>query len=126
MDPAWDEYRRRRRMFLWTHLLLPLWVSGAIVLEFFAGREFPRTGLVTFVAVLLPPMACLMFAYLRWIFWPCPSCGRPFFLTWLGNNCFARRCLHCGLPKWAPGKAESPKFGPLDRYQASAGDDFEY
>ena len=39
----------------------------------------------------------------------CPRCGKPFFRTfddrpWRADwqrNPFARRCMHCGLPKWA-------------------------
>lgn len=31
----------------------------------------------------------------------CPRCGKPFFRTWWYHNGFARRCVHCGLPRWA-------------------------
>jgi hypothetical protein len=40
---------------------------------------------------------------------PCPRCGelffvkfdnRPWRMVWQRNP-FARRCMHCGLPKWA-------------------------
>ncbi|APW62847.1 hypothetical protein [Paludisphaera borealis] len=125
VDPAWDEYKRRRHVFWLALLLIPLWLSGAIVLEFLTGREFPPTGWVTLLTVLLPPMLCLMVARLRLIFWPCPCCGRPFFLR-LGNYWFTRRCLHCGLPKWAPGKAKSSKFIPLDQRDSIVTDDFDY
>jgi hypothetical protein len=31
----------------------------------------------------------------------CPQCGKPFFVgRWAVNN-WARRCVHCGLPKWS-------------------------
>jgi predicted RNA-binding Zn-ribbon protein involved in translation (DUF1610 family) len=32
---------------------------------------------------------------------PCPRCGKWFFAKWWYRNSFARRCVHCGLPKWA-------------------------
>ena len=31
----------------------------------------------------------------------CPRCGEPFFRWSWGYNGFARKCVHCGLPKWA-------------------------
>lgn len=30
----------------------------------------------------------------------CPRCHKWFFATWYRNP-FARKCVHCGLPKWA-------------------------
>jgi hypothetical protein len=103
MDPAWEDYRRRRRGFWLALVLLPLWlIPGALIQEFLARRGFGGTHWINFPAVLVPPMIHPVVAYFRRIFWPCPRCGRPFFLTWSGCNWFARRCLHCGLPKWAP------------------------
>src|SRR5581483_4668326 len=32
---------------------------------------------------------------------PCPRCGKPFFEKWWYYNSAARRCVHCGLPKYA-------------------------
>jgi hypothetical protein len=31
----------------------------------------------------------------------CPRCHKWFFATWWYRNPFARKCVHCGLPKWA-------------------------
>ena len=39
---------------------------------------------------------------------PCPRCDKPFHSTSWGHNAFARRCLHCGLPKWAPEDPRGP------------------
>lgn len=33
---------------------------------------------------------------------PCPRCDLPFLRGPTGENGFARHCLNCGLPKWAP------------------------
>jgi len=47
----------------------------------------------------------LLKVYSQFTYWLCPKCGQPFHYTvgWLGrvNNPFARRCVHCGLPKWS-------------------------
>jgi hypothetical protein len=34
-------------------------------------------------------------------FFRCPRCGRCFFIRFPLSNSFARRCMHCGLPRWA-------------------------
>ena len=34
----------------------------------------------------------------------CPRCTERFFSTWWYYNGFARKCVHCGLPKWANSK----------------------
>ena len=103
MHPAWDQYRRRRRAFWLALLLLPLWlVPGGTIEHVLAGYGFNATNGVTFLAVVVPPMACVMVAHLRLMCWPCPRCGRSFHLSWWYGNAFARRCVHCGLPKWTP------------------------
>jgi len=50
----------------------------------------------------------------EYIDWSCPRCGKPFhaalragFIRW--RNSFARRCVHCGLPKWVDSDPE-PKL----------------
>jgi hypothetical protein len=103
MDPAWDEYRRRRRAWWLALLLFPLWLfPGGMIQHILAGYGFRANSLVTFLAVVVPPMACMMVAHLRLMFWPCPHCGRSFHVCWWYGNAFARRCVHCGLPKWTP------------------------
>jgi len=55
--------------------------------------------------------------WLRLVFWRCPRCGRHFFFNGISNP-FARRCMHCGLPKWSrsPGPdAPIPGFIPPPR-----------
>ncbi len=102
MDPAWDEYIRRRRAFRLALLLFPLWlVPGGMIQHALAGYGFKATSGVTFLAVLMPPMAFLMVTHLRRMLWPCPQCGRSFHVCGWYGNAFARRCVHCGLPRWA-------------------------
>jgi ketosteroid isomerase-like protein len=49
--------------------------------------------------------ACWMAAFVvtgwRAALFPCPRCHKWFFATWWYRNPFARKCVHCGLPKWA-------------------------
>ena len=101
MDAAWDEYRRRRREFwmtvcVWPLLLVPL----GLIEDFLAGHGYGRSSLVTFFVVVVPPLACVAIAHLRVMNWRCPNCGRRFHVCWWYGNAFARRCVHCGLPKW--------------------------
>lgn len=52
----------------------------------------------------------------KWLSFPCPHCGKPFFHRRFGSNPLTKVCLHCDFPKWAaPGDqdyqasvAESP------------------
>lgn len=87
-------------------ILFALWiVPGAMIQDFLAGCGINASSPFCFLAVGLPPLACVAVAYLRWIFWPCPQCGWPFRVTWLGVHWLTRGCVHCGLPMWGiPGK----------------------
>src|SRR5438874_5759306 len=58
------------------------------------GRILTRnTGMAWLVTCAIAHVVVMM--------WRCPRCGKPFFLSWLKGNFLARRCLHCGLPKYA-------------------------
>jgi len=112
MDPAWDEYRRRRRAFFKSLLWALLWiVPGSLISSLLVHIGFAETqaGLV----VVLPMLGCIVTA-LRWSYWPCPHCGRPFHvnMSWLYCNVLSRRCLNCRLPLWAPNPAQSGQPSP--------------
>jgi hypothetical protein len=113
--PCWNEYKRRRRAFGFSLLLLPLWlVPGGTIQAFLAGWGYGATSPVTFLAVVVPPMACVAVCYLRWVFWLCPQCGWPFRLAWFRNGWLTRHCLHCGLPMWdAPVKMKPDGKSPF-------------
>jgi hypothetical protein len=101
---AWRRYRRSRLGF-WILFLLFLPVMAL------SGRLFERVGigqgnvlLVAFVWMIL----FLVEGYRKGNF-ECPRCGQLFFrkfdsrpwrADWVYNP-FARRCMHCALPKWA-------------------------
>src|SRR5277367_2667681 len=98
-DSAWKRYRLRRNLVIvgWTGLLPFVIVAGAVSRRLFHSSIFFSVAAVTwllFVAYASGEMA----------YWRCPRCGKPFASTWwyrLGP--FARRCVHCGLPKYSDG-----------------------
>lgn len=106
MDADWDEYRRRRRAFWRALLLVPIWfVPGGLINR--RLHDLGVHGSAGFLAAL-PLMVIIAGFYLRRILWRCPRCGRPFHFSPLYSNPFGRRCIHCGLPLWAPASRPSP------------------
>lgn len=97
--PAWSRYRRWSRAF---------WVGFVLYLPALAGVSRVLGSTATFVVGLAWLIGWAVIASRRWNF-RCPRCGEPFFhkfdeRPWRQDwrhNPFARRCLHCGLPKWA-------------------------
>jgi hypothetical protein len=98
-----------------------LWWSRAFWLLFFAylpavalvDRLVRRThgdaaNTTTLVMALVWMIAFAVVGYYKSNF-ACPRCGETFFRAWddrpwrksWRSNPFARRCLHCGLPKWS-------------------------
>lgn len=65
----------------------------------------PGSGHILFIAWLVIIVNILV-SHFRLSFWRCPECGKPFHVSWLYGNPFARRCVHCGMPKWGPNDAE--------------------
>lgn len=102
---AWRRYRRWSRAF-WLVFVLYLpaltWASRA-----FGWTRGEGGGVL--VAALAWMIAFAIIGYRKWNF-SCPRCGelffrkfddRPWRRDWQQNP-FAHRCMHCGLPKWAP------------------------
>src|SRR5262245_55466552 len=98
---AWHNFRRRR-MIAWAVLLglvpgMALFSAVSVLLSKFTGIEpdyfmYPVAGVW---------MAAVIVTSMREQYFPCPRCGKRFFATWWYQNPFARKCVHCGLPKWA-------------------------
>jgi urea transporter len=84
-------------------LLLPALaiIPGAALSHFLATRGL-NGEIICLLAIALPIVGIIVVAHLRRMFWACPRCGRAFHVTWWFGNAFARRCVHCGLPKWSP------------------------
>lgn len=101
---AWRSYRLSSWGF-W--LLFFGYVPGIAYLSRAMGWNTGHGGAVPLAAITWMIAACVV-GYRKWNF-RCPRCGELFFRkfddrawrrSWQ-HNPFARRCMHCGLPKWA-------------------------
>jgi hypothetical protein len=105
----WRQYRQWSRTFWIVFLLyLPALALVSKVLGPIRGR-----GTVIFCAAAIWMLAFAISGYRKSNF-QCPRCGEMFFrkfddrpwrMAWQ-HNPFARKCMHCGLPKWAPAAVE--------------------
>ncbi|MGD0625569.1 MAG: hypothetical protein ABSB32_12705 [Thermodesulfobacteriota bacterium] len=93
---AWKDYKRRRRWFFGA------WLGGFVVVASLAAL-LNRMSLGDLAFWVLGPLWLVAFviAGLRLEFFRCPRCHRHFFCARWYYNLFARRCVHCGLPKWS-------------------------
>src|SRR3954469_15775571 len=90
---AWRQYARRRTA-----------VIGAII----SGPALTATPPSVATVLGLVWLALCLWTTGRLFSFRCPRCGNPFFFKFPQRNAFARRCLHCGLAKFAdddPGTA---------------------
>ena len=103
----WMTYARvwRRSMTL---LLLLFW-GGPLLTTLVVEPLWPNPPGLVVAALLAPWVIAAIVVSQAPNRWPCPRCGKPFHKIFWGYNAFARRCLHCRLPKWTPGPNESPK-----------------
>ena len=105
MEYSWEQLRRRQYWFWGTFLTyLPAGALTAVMARRFTDSEVPLcvTAGIWMVAFLTTG--------LRLNRARCPRCQRPFFSRgFFGHsNVFARRCLNCGLGKYAKSDAEVP------------------
>jgi hypothetical protein len=95
-DNVWSEYRKRRNLALFAFIgYIPAVALVAFVCIVSAISFSPA-----FVAAFLWAVFFVVAANLTMRF-QCPRCGKPFFAKWWYHNVFARKCLHCGLRKYA-------------------------
>jgi hypothetical protein len=93
---AWQERRRRwRTAWVAFAAVIPCTVLLSLIIEALFG---PGWELLAFLPVAL----AWVLAGLRYQFWPCPRCSKPFYATWWCRWPMADNCLHCGLPEYAP------------------------
>ena len=95
-EEDWREYKRIRNMFFLVFVTyVPVSFAVGVVSAKLLGTFTP--GFV--VAGLW--MILFLFNGIRLNTWRCPHCGEWFSGTWWYNLGFlARRCVHCGLPKY--------------------------
>ncbi len=93
---SWRDYRRRRITF-WIVFL----GGGPFVVLVGAAVTRLSPSSAGVVATWVVWAACFAVSSNRLLRWRCPRCGERFF--WAGPIHFglARRCMHCGLRKWA-------------------------
>ena len=96
---AWQAYRRRRRWFIGVLL-----VGAGIAALLAALSESFSPGVITLWVIGPPWLICLLVVALRFQFFKCPRCHRPF----SNGNPFAEKCLHCALPKWTTQDSPAP------------------
>src|SRR5438094_10128108 len=92
----WDDFRRKSLIF---YLLVALFFPVMLITGLLAGNS--RAGQVLFMVVGCFWMLIVSYVGNVRMSFPCPRCGKSFFRTKWGHWGFGRRCLHCGLPKWA-------------------------
>jgi hypothetical protein len=97
-NPAqWRQYRRLRNLWLVSFLAgLPAFILIGVPLSWAWGSEVPAA----LVAILF--MLGLMGGGVGMALWHCPHCSKVFHLKGSMRNPFARRRMHCGLPKREP------------------------
>jgi antibiotic biosynthesis monooxygenase (ABM) superfamily enzyme len=93
-DAAWADYRRRRQFF-------GVWLGGFPVAIAIVKLLPPKPGEFVFSILSVLLIAAFVVVAIRLLFFRCPRCGNTFFLDCLRRDLFSRRCIHCGLPKWA-------------------------
>jgi hypothetical protein len=95
----WQGYRNART------LLFSLWlgyIPGVFVVHWIISKRMPSLAVGSSMVVALLWMAAFAASGIRFNSWPCPRCKNRFAGTNLYTySYFARKCVHCGLAKFA-------------------------
>ncbi len=101
-EAGWRDLKRRRIIF-WAVFLG--YIPGTMAVFLLVGLPVSAlTGIKPdyfFAAIALCWMVAFVVTSLRMTLFSCPRCKKSFFASWWYHNSFARKCVHCGLPKWA-------------------------
>jgi hypothetical protein len=99
---GWEDYRTRRRWFF------VAWLGGFVMVACLAAL-LNRLSLGNLAFWALGPLWLIAFVTtaLRLELFRCPRCHHRFFCARWYYNLLARRCVHCGLPKWATSDDEA-------------------
>jgi hypothetical protein len=94
---CWRRYRRIRNLF-W--LMFLAYTPVVFVATDLSLKLFHSYSLGFALAIVW--MAGWVVVGVRLNTWRCPRCGKWFAATWwYSKSFFARKCVHCGLPKYA-------------------------
>lgn len=92
---AWQRYRRMARLRLVASVaFLPLSAAVDHVCKWVVMPSLAPAIVFSLVGIAIVTLIVPSTMH-------CPRCGNTFFFTWWWSNPFARRCVHCGLSKWA-------------------------
>ena len=97
----WSDYRSRRR---WVFVICLTYIPAVFALGYPLMRLF-GSEIPIYVVAGVWMLAFIVFANYMEAF-RCPRCRRAFFRSWWFHNPLARRCVHCGLPKWSDSDLE--------------------
>jgi hypothetical protein len=120
----WVELRRLRQRALTIALAgVGVFVLVPVVTTFVSQSAAKVIGLGLFAA-----WVALLFRFFfvsgEYVYWSCPRCGKPFHYVarWYGrwNNPFARRGVHCGLPKWTDTDPDPKLKHELDPFRSDS------
>jgi hypothetical protein len=109
---SWRDYRGRVRLVYATGLggfviMILLMLLASVLIQGLGLSALRQAVSVLFYAFGFAWLAACAISWVRLGSWQCPRCSNLFFSRGLGSNQLARRCLHCGLPKWAEDAAGS-------------------
>ncbi|MFP2928432.1 hypothetical protein ACLESO_25200 [Pyxidicoccus sp. 3LG] len=95
---AWRALRKRTYMLVVSTIAWPAIMVAVLMIQSLGWGRLGQTGFAWLAGGVFLAIAysSVMYGTFR-----CPRCHHPFFRNGLSANSFARRCLHCGLPKWA-------------------------
>lgn len=95
----------------WRSCQIREWLVALIWLGYIPGvlaLGYPLSKLTEsetpYIVVGLGWMLEFALAGLALSFFKCRRCQKRFFHKWWWQNPFSRKCVHCGLPKWAEGQ----------------------
>ncbi len=91
----WAELRRRERIFLIIFLsYLPVTMALGLVSKYLIAIPDDLTAII--LTLWIP---AFLLAFIWRIGFQCPRCRQKFFSGERRTNAFARKCMHCHLPK---------------------------
>jgi hypothetical protein len=91
----WQELRRRELLVFFAFFgYIPFAVGLAILVS-----QFTQQDAAIFAAPLLW-MVFFLVSCLRFAFWPCPECGKPFHAKWGASFNRGLKCVHCGTSRY--------------------------
>jgi hypothetical protein len=101
MDDYSQQWSKFRKLRNWGLLALVAFIPWLTLVGLAVQRFLWPDGV--FLAVSLLCVAGLTVPWTRLALFRCPRCGKRFFTTMWYRNPFARKCVHCGLPKYSNG-----------------------